>query len=80
MADATRLHAEMGEAILRRDGAALQRAAHSLSGTAGFFRADAVFDLARRLEELGKTEDFSARTDRAAQELGEELARLAAAQ
>jgi len=75
--DAEQLHAEMREAIRRRDGSALQRAAHSLRGTAGFFAADGVFDLARRLEELGKAEDFGAHTDRAAQALGEELARLA---
>ncbi len=77
VADAEQLHAEMREAIRRRNGAALQRAAHSLRGTAGFFAADGVFDLARRLEELGKAEDFGAYTDRAAQDLGEELTRLA---
>lgn len=77
VADSMRLHAEMDEAILRRDGAALQRAAHSLTGTAGFFKADAVFALARRLEELGRAAGFGADADRAARELGEELARLA---
>jgi HPt (histidine-containing phosphotransfer) domain-containing protein len=75
--DATRLHAEMRDAVARRDGAALQRAAHALCGTAGFFRAQAVNDLARRLEGLGKAEDFSAQSERALQELGDELARLA---
>lgn len=75
--DAARLHAEMRDAIARRDGPALQRAAHSLCGTAGFFKAQAVFDLARRLESLGRAEDFSAETDRAFQELADELARLA---
>ena len=77
VADAQRLHAEMRDAIARRDGGALQRAAHTLRGTAGFFKALAVFDLARRLEELGKAEDFGAQTERASQELGEELAGLA---
>jgi HPt (histidine-containing phosphotransfer) domain-containing protein len=75
--DAARLHAEMRDAIARRDGAALQRTAHSLCGTAGFFAAHTVYDLARRLEELGKAEDFSPGTDRASQELADELARLA---
>jgi two-component system sensor histidine kinase/response regulator len=74
--DAMRLHAEMREAITRRDGPTLQRAAHTLCGTAGFFKAQAVLDLARRLEKLGKAGDFSAETDCAAEELGEELARL----
>jgi two-component system, sensor histidine kinase and response regulator len=75
--DAERLHAEMRDAIARRDGPALQRAAHSLCGTAGFFKAQTVFDLARRLESLGRAEDFSTETDRALQELADELARLA---
>lgn len=75
--DAARLQAEMREAIARRDGSALRQAAHNLRGTAGLFSAQAVFDLARRLEDLAKAEDFSDQTDRAAQELGEELARLA---
>jgi CheY-like chemotaxis protein len=74
--DATRLHAEMRDALARRDGAALQRAAHSLCGTAGFFKAQAVYDLARHLEGLGKAEDFSAQTERALQDLAAELARL----
>jgi two-component system, sensor histidine kinase and response regulator len=74
--DAAHLHAEMRDAIARRDGAALQRAAHNLRGTAGFFKAQAVCDLARRLEDLGRAEDFSDQTDRVSQELGEELARL----
>jgi CheY-like chemotaxis protein/HPt (histidine-containing phosphotransfer) domain-containing protein len=78
VADAQRLHAEICEAIAQRDGGALQRAAHSLRGTAGFFKAQAVFDLARRLEDLGKAEDFGTRTERASQELGDELERLSA--
>jgi two-component system, sensor histidine kinase and response regulator len=76
-ADAERLHAEMRDAIARRDGAALRRAAHSLCGTAGFFKAQTVYDLARRLESLGQAGDFSDSTERASQELAAELARLA---
>lgn len=75
-ADAERLHAEMRDAIARRDGAALQRAAHSLCGTAGFFQAQTVHDLARRLESLGEAGDFGDSTERAFLELGGELARL----
>lgn len=74
--DAARLHAEMREAIERRDGAALQRAAHSLCGTAGFFKAQAVYDLARQLENLAQAEDFGPQAERASQELAEELGRL----
>lgn len=76
VADAQGLHAEMRDAIERRDGGALQRAAHSLRGTAGFFGAETVFDLARRLEELGKAGDFGVQIESASRELGEELARL----
>lgn len=77
LADAVRLHTEMREAIARRDGPTLQRAAHSLCGTAGFFKVQTVYDLARRLESLGTAEDFSDPTERASQELADELARLA---
>lgn len=77
VADAEGLLAEMRAAIARRDGAALRRAAHSLCGTAGFFKARTVYDLARRLESLGKAEDFGTDTDRACQELADELERLA---
>lgn len=75
--DAQELLAEMRDGIARRDGETLRRAAHSLCGTAGFFKAQAVYELARRLESLGKAGDFGADTDRACQELGEELGRLA---
>lgn len=76
MDDAARLQAEIREAIARQDGAALQRAAHSLSGTAGFFKAQAVYDLARRLESLARAEDFGPGTERASRELAEALDRL----
>lgn len=75
--DAQSLQIEMRDAIARRDAAALERAAHSLSGTAGLFLAEAVFALARCLEKLAKAEDFGPGTDRACRELEEEIARLA---
>lgn len=74
--DALRLHTEMREAIARRDGHALQHSAHTLCGTAGFFKAQTVLDLARRLEKLGKAGDFGDETDLASEELAAELARL----
>lgn len=77
IADAKRLHAEMRDAIARQDGAALQRAAHTLCGTAGFFKAQTVYDLARRLESLGKAGELGDSAGRALQELAGELALLA---
>jgi two-component system, sensor histidine kinase and response regulator len=76
IADALRLQTEMREAVERRDGDGLRHAAHTLQGTAGLFTAQRVCDLARRLEELGREGDFSPATERALQELAEELARL----
>ena len=76
VADAARLRDEMRDAIARRDGEALQRAAHTLRGTAGYFAAHRTLELASRLEQLGKAGDFTADTDRACQELTAELARL----
>jgi len=77
VADASRLLAEMRDARARWDGETLRRAAHSLCGTAGFFKVQTVYDLARRLESLGREEDFGPRTESALQELGDELGRLA---
>jgi CheY-like chemotaxis protein len=78
--DATHLQAEMYDAIARRDAAALERAAHSLCGTAGLFLAQSVFDLAQCLEKLAKAEDFGPEADRACRELAAEIARLARGQ
>jgi two-component system sensor histidine kinase/response regulator len=75
--DSLRLQAEMREAIARRDAVALERAAHTLRGTAGFFVAQTVFDLARCLENLAKAGDFGPEADGACQQLADELARLA---
>jgi two-component system, sensor histidine kinase and response regulator len=76
VADAARLSDEIRDAIARRDGAALQAAAHCLRGSAGHFAAHRACELAARLEELGRSGDFTAATDRASQELTEELVRL----
>ena len=77
IADAARLRDEMGDAIARRDGPALQAAAHTLRGSAGYFAAHRTLELSARLEQLGRTGDFNPETEQAHQELGEELDRLA---
>ena len=79
MDDARRLYAEMRHAMARQDGPALQSAAHSLCGTSGFFKVQAVHSLARQLESFGKAEDFGIAAERACQELADELDRLAEA-
>jgi PAS domain S-box-containing protein len=76
LADAARLLAEIRDAIARQDGGALERAAHRLRGSAGYFTAQRTLDLARRLEQLGKAGDFGPATDRLCQDLAEELARV----
>ena len=76
VADAARIGAEIRDAVARRDGGALARAAHRLRGSASHFAAQHTLELARRLEELGKAGDFTADTERTCQELSEELARL----
>ncbi|HKH48248.1 MAG TPA: response regulator [Thermoanaerobaculia bacterium] len=76
VADAVRLRGEIGDAITRRDGTALQAAAHTLRGSAAYFAAHRTLELAAQLEQLGRAGDFGAGTDRAHQELNEELARL----
>jgi len=75
--DSLRLQAEMREAIARRDAASLERAAHTLRGTAGLFAAQTVLDLARCLENLAKAGDLGPEADGACQQLADELARLA---
>jgi light-regulated signal transduction histidine kinase (bacteriophytochrome) len=68
---------EIADAITRRDGLALQAAAHTLRGSAGYFAADRTTELAARLEQLGRDNDFNADATRTHQELAEELDRLA---
>ncbi len=76
VADAARLGDEIRDAVARRDGGALQAAAHRLRGSAGYFAAHRTCELAARLEHLGKAGDFTAETERACRDLTEELARL----
>ena len=76
VADASQIAAEIRDAVERRDGGALERAAHRLRGSAGYFAAQATFELARRLEALGRDGAFTAETERASRELNAELALL----
>jgi HPt (histidine-containing phosphotransfer) domain-containing protein len=69
------LLAQIKEAIARRDGKALERAAHTLKGSVGTFGAKAAFAAALRLEQMGRSEDF-ADAEMACAELEHELARL----
>ncbi|HEY7214238.1 MAG TPA: Hpt domain-containing protein, partial [Thermoanaerobaculia bacterium] len=76
IADAARLCDEIRDAVARRDGGALQAAAHRLRGSAGYFAAQRAFELAARLEQRGRESDFDAGTEQLCRELAEELARL----
>ncbi len=76
VADAARLCDEIRDAVARRDGGALQAAAHRLRGSAGYFAAQRAFELAARLEQYGRESDFDADAEQLCRELAEELARL----
>src|SRR6185295_1722627 len=76
VADAARLCDEIRDAVARRDGGALQAAAHRLRGSAGYFAAQRTFELAARLEQSGRESDFDAGTEQLCRELADELARL----
>ncbi len=76
IADAARLCDEIRDAVARRDGGALQAAAHRLRGSAGYFAAQSTFELAARLERHGREGDFDAGTEQLCRELADELARL----
>lgn len=76
VADALRLGLEIRDAAARRDGETLAYAAHQLRGTAGYFAAGRAWELAKRLEELGRAGDLTARVEEACAELDLELARL----
>jgi CheY-like chemotaxis protein len=52
--------AEVRDAIARGDADRLRRAAHSLKGAVGNFGADTAFDLAQRLETMGRDGNLTA--------------------
>jgi two-component system, sensor histidine kinase and response regulator len=76
IADAARLCDEIRDAVARRDGGALQAAAHRLRGSAGYFAAQRTFELAARLEQHGREGGFDGETEQLCRELADELARL----
>jgi HPt (histidine-containing phosphotransfer) domain-containing protein len=52
--------ADIAAAISVRDGAALLRGAHTLRGLAGYFGAEPVATLSRRLERIAEQSDWAA--------------------
>jgi PAS domain S-box-containing protein len=50
--------AEIHDAVAGRDAAKLQRAAHTLKGSVGNFGADEASEAARRLEAVGRVQDW----------------------
>jgi CheY-like chemotaxis protein len=56
--DCARLLNEIRQAVAGRQGIGLARAAHALKGAASNFGATGVVEMARRLEELGQTEEL----------------------
>jgi CheY-like chemotaxis protein len=71
--DAPRLLSEVRAAVTRRDAPVLERTAHTLKGCVGNFGAKKIFDMARRLEEIGRGGDLS-HAEAAWAELEEEMA------
>ena len=57
--DTPRLMADLGNAITRGDGKALERAAHTLKGSVGNFGARRASDLSLALEQMGRHGDFA---------------------
>jgi PAS domain S-box-containing protein len=58
-AESQSLLTQLREAIATRDPAKLRRAAHTLKGAAGVFGAHTAYDMARQLEDLGRSADFT---------------------
>jgi two-component system, sensor histidine kinase and response regulator len=52
--DSAKLLSEVRESVVHGDEKALERAAHRLKGSLGTLGAQATFDLAQRLEEMGR--------------------------
>jgi CheY-like chemotaxis protein/HPt (histidine-containing phosphotransfer) domain-containing protein len=66
---------QLREAVARRDGHGVERAAHTLKGAVAVFAAGAATDAARRLEAIGREGKLDD-ADAALEALEEELARL----
>ncbi|MCS6925630.1 MAG: Hpt domain-containing protein [Candidatus Binatia bacterium] len=69
------MQAAIQEALARRDAKAVQHAAHTLKGSVGNFGAQAAFDAALALEQMGRQGDLSG-ADAAFAHLEAEIARL----
>jgi len=78
LADAPRRLSAIREAVENRDGPSLRFAAHALKGSAANFRAGAVVDGARRLEEAGSNGNLE-EAEQVLAELESEMQRLAPA-
>jgi CheY-like chemotaxis protein len=72
---ATKLLSEIRASVARKDGLALERAAHKLKGSVGNFGASEALAAAQRLECLGRSADFGP-CPRACVELEREITRL----
>jgi CheY-like chemotaxis protein/HPt (histidine-containing phosphotransfer) domain-containing protein len=75
MSESAELLDQIRDAFTRRDAKALERAAHSLKGSVGAFRAEPARLAAQRLEDLGNAGDFD-QAGMACEELETEVARL----
>lgn len=53
--DSVRLLAQLREAVLQRNGAAIERVSHTLKGALGNFSASRAIDLAAELEQMGRS-------------------------
>lgn len=69
------MQAALQEALARGDAQAVQHAAHTLKGSVGNFGAQAAFDAALALEQMGRQGDLSG-ADAAFAHLTAEIARL----
>lgn len=58
--DSQRLLQDMQDALERRDGPKLQRSAHSMKGSFGYFAAEKGIQAAKRMEDHGREGDFTA--------------------
>jgi CheY-like chemotaxis protein len=75
LSDCPRLLAEIRQAVLRRDGEMLQRAAHTLKGAVSSFSAEATCAAALKLETMGRAGDFG-QVEAACEALEMEIKRL----
>lgn len=58
MEDSQRLLTDMQDALANQDGPKLQRSAHSMKGSFGYFAAEKGIEAAKRMEDHGRNEDF----------------------